>query len=117
MINVIYNNGSHIDAGFARKRRNHCPINDGNGNLAPLDLVTPNSFDNNYFKNLIQKKGLLESDQVLYSGGLTDKIVWEYSRNPKKFKSDFAAAMIKMSEIKPLTGHKGVIRRVCAALP
>ncbi|GJZ35583.1 lignin-forming anionic peroxidase-like protein [Tanacetum coccineum] len=40
----IYNNGSHIDAGFARKRRNHCPINDGNGNLAPLDLVTPNSF-------------------------------------------------------------------------
>ncbi|GKA81263.1 heme peroxidase [Tanacetum coccineum] len=113
----IYNNGSHIDAGFARKRRNHCPINDGNGNLAPLDLVTPNSFDNNYFKNLIQKKGLLESDQVLYSGGSTDKIVWEYSRNPKKFKSDFAAAMIKMSEIKPLTGHKGVIRRVCAALP
>nr|GEW61663.1 lignin-forming anionic peroxidase-like [Tanacetum cinerariifolium] len=87
----IYNNGSHIDAGFARKRRNHCPINDGNGNLAPL--------------------------QVLYSGGSTDKIVWEYSRNPKKFKSDFAAAMIRMSEIKPLTGHKGVIRRVCAALP
>ncbi|GKD11661.1 retrovirus-related pol polyprotein from transposon TNT 1-94, partial [Tanacetum coccineum] len=60
----IYANGPDIDAGFASTRRCRCPINKGNENLAALDLVTPNSFDNNYFKNLIQKKGLLESDQV-----------------------------------------------------
>ncbi|KAF5761997.1 putative peroxidase [Helianthus annuus] len=113
----IYNNGSDIDAGFASTRRRGCPINDGNGNLARLDLVTPNSFDYNYFKNLIQKKGLLESDQVLFSGGSTDNIVREYSNNPSKFKSDFAAAMVKMSEIRPLTGQEGVIRRICGALP
>ncbi|KAI3497975.1 hypothetical protein L1887_33641 [Cichorium endivia] len=113
----IYANGSDIDAGFASTRRRKCPINDGNGNLAPLDLVTPNSFDYNYFKNLIQKKGLLESDQVLYSGGSTDSIVSEYSNNPSKFKSDFAEAMVKMSEIRPLTGEEGVIRRICGALP
>ncbi|XP_076929647.1 lignin-forming anionic peroxidase-like [Bidens hawaiensis] len=112
----IYNNGSDIDAGFASTRRRGCPIKAGNGNLAPLDLVTPNSFDYNYFKNLIQKKGLLESDQVLFSGGSTDNIVIEYSNNPSKFKSDFAAAMIKMSEIRPLTGE-GVIRKICGALP
>ncbi|XP_023769149.1 lignin-forming anionic peroxidase [Lactuca sativa] len=112
----IYSNGSDIDAGFASTRRRGCPVNDGNGNLAPLDLVTPNSFDYNYFKNLIQKKGLLESDQVLYSGGSTDSIVSEYSNNPSKFKSDFAAAMVKMSEIRPLTGEAGVIRRICGAL-
>ncbi|KDO38145.1 hypothetical protein CISIN_1g048203mg, partial [Citrus sinensis] len=41
------------------------------------------------FKNLIQKKGLLASDQVLFSGGSTDSIVDEYSKNPSKFKSDF----------------------------
>ncbi|KAD4982951.1 hypothetical protein R6Q59_002598 [Mikania micrantha] len=113
----IYNNGSDIDAGFASTRRRGCPANGGDGNLAPLDLVTPNSFDNNYFKNLIQKKGLLESDQVLFSGGSTDSIVREYSNNPSKFKSDFAAAMVKMSEIRPLTGQEGVIRRICGALP
>ncbi|KAJ9563691.1 LOW QUALITY PROTEIN: hypothetical protein OSB04_008851 [Centaurea solstitialis] len=110
----IYNNGSDIDAGFASTRRRGCPINTGNGNLAPLDLVTPNSFDYNYFKNLIQKKGLLESDQVLFSGGSTDSIVSEYSNNPSKFKSDFAAAMVKMADIKPLMGEEGVIRRICA---
>ncbi|KAK9051192.1 hypothetical protein SSX86_027818 [Deinandra increscens subsp. villosa] len=113
----IYNNRTDIDAGFASTRRRRCPVNEGNENLAALDLVTPNSFDNNYFKNLIQKKGLLESDQVLFSGGSTDSIVREYSSNPSKFKSDFAAAMIKMSEIKLKTGQEGVIRRVCGALP
>ncbi|KAK9185198.1 hypothetical protein WN943_025553 [Citrus x changshan-huyou] len=75
----IYSNQSNIDAGFASTRRRQCPANGGDSNLSPLDLVTPNSFDNNYFKNLIQKKGLLASDQVLFSGGSTDSIVDEYS--------------------------------------
>ncbi|XP_044479050.1 lignin-forming anionic peroxidase-like [Mangifera indica] len=112
----IYNNASDINAGFATTRRRKCPASGGNANLAPLDLVTPNSFDNNYFKNLIQKKGLLASDQVLFSGGSTDSIVDEYSKNPTKFKSDFAAAMIKMGDISPLTGSKGQIRKLCYAV-
>ncbi|GKV35964.1 hypothetical protein SLEP1_g44154 [Rubroshorea leprosula] len=114
----IYNNASDIDAGFASTRRRNCPAStdQGNTNLAPLDLVTPNSFDNNYFKNLLQKKGLLQSDQVLFSGGSTDIIVSEYSRNPSTFKSDFAAAMIKMGDIDPLTGSKGIIRKVCSVV-
>ncbi|KAH0776629.1 hypothetical protein KY290_008040 [Solanum tuberosum] len=71
----IYNNGTDIDTGFASTRRRRCPQEDQNGNLAPLDLVTPNQLDNNYFKNLRQRKGLLQSDQVLLSGGSTDDIV------------------------------------------
>ncbi|OMO72641.1 Plant peroxidase [Corchorus olitorius] len=114
----IYSNGSDIDAGFASTRRRNCPATppNGNGNLAPLDLVTPNSFDNNYFKNLMQKKGLLQSDQVLFSGGSTDSIVSEYSRTPSTFSSDFASAMIKMGDIEPLTGSSGIIRRICSAV-
>lgn len=116
--NRIYDNRSNIDAGFASSRRRGCPAatNNGNGNLAPLDLLTLNSFDNYYFKNLIHKKGLLQSDQVLFNGGSTDSIVSEYSNNPSIFKSDFASAMIKMGDIKPLTRQKGVIRRICSAL-
>ncbi|XP_011070596.1 lignin-forming anionic peroxidase [Sesamum indicum] len=112
----IYSNGTDIDAGFASTRRRQCPQNSGDGNLAPLDLVTPNSFDNNYFKNLMQRKGLLQSDQVLFSGGSTDSIVSEYSRTPQTFASDFANAMIKMGEIELLTGQNGIIRRVCSAI-
>ncbi|XP_004297785.1 PREDICTED: lignin-forming anionic peroxidase-like [Fragaria vesca subsp. vesca] len=114
----IYSNTSDIDANFARTRGRTCPAaaNDGDANLAALDLVTPNQLDNNYFKNLIQKKGLLASDQVLFSGGSTDSIVSEYSSKPANFKADFAAAMIKMGDINPLTGSNGQIRRICSAL-
>ncbi|XP_050234275.1 lignin-forming anionic peroxidase-like [Mercurialis annua] len=112
----IYNNGSDIDAGFASTRRRGCPAVGGDTNLAPLDLVTPNSFDNNYFKNLIQKKGLLESDQILFSGGSTDSIVSGYSSNPATFSSDFASAMVKMGNIDPLTGSAGQIRKICSVV-
>nr|POE80711.1 lignin-forming anionic peroxidase [Quercus suber] len=115
----IYNNGSDIDVGFASTRKRRCPDTSGqlgDSNLAPLDLVTPNSFDNNYFKNLLQKKGLLQSDQILFSGGSTDNIVSEYSRSPATFKSDFASAMIKMGDIGPLTGSASQIRRICCAI-
>ncbi|GFP92295.1 lignin-forming anionic peroxidase [Phtheirospermum japonicum] len=87
-----------------------------NDRLAPLDLVTPNSFDNNYFRNLVQRRGLLQSDQVLFSGGSTDSIVTEYVNNPATFASDFAAAMVRMGNIQPLTGQSGIIRRTCGAV-
>ncbi|EEF40503.1 lignin-forming anionic peroxidase [Ricinus communis] len=112
----IYSNGTEIDAGFASTRKRSCPAVGGDANLAPLDLVTPNSFDNNYFKNLMQRKGLLESDQILLSGGSTDSIVSGYSRSPSTFSSDFASAMIKMGNIDPLTGTAGQIRRICSAI-
>ncbi|KAJ6287719.1 hypothetical protein OIU76_028884, partial [Salix suchowensis] len=48
----IYNQ-SNIDAGFASTRRRRCSRVGNDATLAPLDLVTPNSFDNNFFKNLI----------------------------------------------------------------
>ncbi|GMN21496.1 hypothetical protein TIFTF001_047288 [Ficus carica] len=88
----VNSNASDIDAGFASTRRRRCPtdVTKENTTLAPLDLVTPNQLDNNYFKNLLQKKGLLASDQILFSGGSTDSIVTEYSKSPSKFSSDFA---------------------------
>ena len=115
----VNSNTSDIDPGFASTRRRRCPadITRENSTLAPLDLVTPVQLDNNYFKNLIDKKGLLASDQALFtgSGGPTDSIVTEYSNRPASFSSDFAAAMVKMGDIGPLTGSAGQIRRVCSA--
>ncbi|KAL8549663.1 hypothetical protein ACS0TY_008492 [Phlomoides rotata] len=112
----IYGNATDIDAGFARTRKRGCPQTGGDTNLAALDLVTPNSFDNNYFRNLVQRKGLLQSDQILMSAPTTSRTVLDYSRNPRLFASDFGSAMIKMSEIQPLLGQNGIIRKVCSAI-
>ncbi|KAM7522000.1 hypothetical protein LguiA_011902 [Lonicera macranthoides] len=108
-------NSTDIDASFAQTRQRSCPKTAGSGdnNLSPLDLQTPTDFDNAYYKNLIDQKGLLHSDQQLHSGGSTDSVVETYSKDSKKFESDFAAAMIKMGDISPLTGSNGEIRKNC----
>ncbi|KAK8683679.1 hypothetical protein V6N13_039731 [Hibiscus sabdariffa] len=112
--NRIYNE-TNIDSSFAKLRQRTCPRTSGSGdnNLAPLDVKTPNSFDQEYYKNLLNKEGLLHSDQVLYNGGSTDSLVKTYSSNEKKFYSDFVTAMIKMGDITPLTGSNGEIRKNC----
>ncbi|PWA81752.1 hypothetical protein CTI12_AA183790 [Artemisia annua] len=108
-------NDTNIDTSFARSLQSNCPLPTGLGdnNLAPLDVRSPTHFDNSYFRNLITEKGLLTSDQQLYSGGATDFFVEQYSQNPESFHEDFAAAMIKMGDISPLTGSNGEIRTNC----
>ncbi|XP_072976407.1 peroxidase 4-like [Typha angustifolia] len=110
----IYND-TDIDRSFAKTRQANCPRTTGSGdtNLAPLDLQTPTHFDNNYYKNLIKFKGLLHSDQELFNGGSTDSQVKAYSSSYSSFFSDFVKGMIKMGDIKPLTGKKGEIRLNC----
>ncbi|KAL7247205.1 hypothetical protein ACSBR2_002174 [Camellia fascicularis] len=110
----IYNE-TNIDSSFAKKMQGSCPFPSGSGdnNLAPLDLESPTVFDNEYYKNLINQKGLLHSDQILHSGGSTDSLVEKYSQSSNTFNSDFTAAMVKMGDISPLTGSKGEIRKKC----
>ncbi|RDX97157.1 Peroxidase 4, partial [Mucuna pruriens] len=108
----IYND-SDIDASFAKSLQSKCPRRGNDNLLAPLDRQTPTHFDNLYFKNLLEKKGLLHSDQELFNGGSTDNLVKTYATNKVAFFKDFAKGMIKMSNIKPLTGSKGQIRINC----
>ncbi|KAK6943243.1 hem peroxidase [Dillenia turbinata] len=107
----IYNE-TNIDSSFASQRQATCPINGGNSNLSPLD-PTSAKFDVAYFTNLVKQKGLLHSDQALYSSGSTSELVKSYSKNADAFWKDFAKSMVKMGNIKPLTGKQGQIRLNC----
>ncbi|XP_042434105.1 peroxidase P7-like isoform X1 [Zingiber officinale] len=102
-----------IDPSFAAACRRECPSAGGDGNLAPFDLRTPDRFDNSYYQNLVAKRGLLHSDQELFNNGTQDKLVRRYSVNGKAFAKDFAAAMMRMGAISPLTGASGEIRLNC----
>ncbi|CAM0152207.1 unnamed protein product [Urochloa decumbens] len=110
----VYND-TNIDGAFARTRQSACPRTSGSGdnNLAPLDLQTPTVFENNYYKNLVCKKGLLHSDQELFNGGSTDAQVQSYISSQSAFFADFVTGMIKMGDITPLTGSNGEIRKNC----
>ncbi|KAK7290834.1 hypothetical protein RIF29_05562 [Crotalaria pallida] len=109
----IYNETNNIDTQFATSRKANCPASGGDTNLAPLDSITATRFDNNYYRDLVAKRGLLHSDQVLFNGGSQDALVRTYSTNSVAFFRDFAAAMVKMSKISPLTGTNGEIRKNC----
>ncbi|XP_060187440.1 peroxidase P7-like [Lycium barbarum] len=111
----IYNE-TNIDTQFAATRRATCPASGGDANLAPLDIQTPNRFNNDYYENLVAQRGLLHSDQELFNGGSQDALVRSYSTNAVAFRRDFAAAMVKMGNISPLTGTNGEIRRNCRAI-
>lgn len=110
----IYNE-TNINPAFAATRRANCPsaAGNGDGNLAPLDLQSPNRFGNSYYINLLGQRGLLHSDQELFNGGSQDALVRRYSNNNALFDRDFASAMVRMSAIGPLTGVNGEIRTNC----
>ncbi|KAK1428127.1 hypothetical protein QVD17_16955 [Tagetes erecta] len=108
----IYNE-NNINSSFATSVRANCPSSGGDNNLSPLDVVSPTSFDNAYFNNLLNQNGLLHSDQELFNGGSTDAQVRTYSSNAATFSTDFANAMVKMSNLNPLTGSSGEVRTNC----
>ncbi|GAU26554.1 hypothetical protein TSUD_266680 [Trifolium subterraneum] len=108
----IYND-NNINANFAQQLQNICPREGGDSNLAPLDSVTSAKFDVAYFADLTKKKGVLHSDQELLNGGYTSALVKKYRYNTRAFYYDFTKSIIKMGNIKPLTGSQGEIRSNC----
>jgi len=112
--NRIYNE-TNINSAFATSLKGNCPSSGGDNNTAPLDTTSSTKFDNAYFTNLVGNKGLLHSDQQLYSGGSgsTDSQVASYSSSQSTFYSDFTAAMVKMGGLSVLTGSSGQVRTNC----
>uniref|UniRef100_M8B9Y7 Peroxidase P7 n=1 Tax=Aegilops tauschii TaxID=37682 RepID=M8B9Y7_AEGTA len=49
----------------------------------------------------------------LFNNGAVDSLVRLYSANPAAFSADFAASMINLGNVSPLTGSSGEIRLDC----
>ncbi|CAI9780555.1 unnamed protein product [Fraxinus pennsylvanica] len=103
-----------LDQSYAAQLRTRCPKSGGDQNHFFLDFVSPTKFDNNYFKNLLSFKGLLDSDEVLVTKNQVSlELVKKYAENNELFFDQFAKSMIKMGNISPLTGSRGEIRKNC----
>ncbi|CAK8537926.1 unnamed protein product [Lathyrus sativus] len=107
-------NDTNIDTTFAAKLQNTCPRIGGDNNQAPFDS-TPKKVDTAYYKGLLYKKGLLHSDQELIKVMVLKVIGWcsYIAKIHMPFAKDFGVSMIKMGNLKPLTGKKGEIRCNC----
>lgn len=106
----------NVSPAFAAQQRQACPSSSGadaDDALAPLDSLTPDQFDNGYYRSLMAGAGLLHSDQELFSNGALDSLVRLYGTNADAFSSDFAASMVRLGNIGPLTGSAGEVRLNC----
>lgn len=104
-----------LDTSYLSTLQQTCPQGGNQNTLANLDPTTPNGFDNSYFSNLENNRGLLQSDQELFStsGADTVNIVSSFSSSQTAFFDSFASSMVKMGNISPLTGSNGQIRSDC----
>ncbi|CAO1941041.1 unnamed protein product [Urochloa humidicola] len=102
-----------MDAAFAARLKQTCPAF-GVNRTAALDARTPNVFDNIYFVNLVSRQGVLTSDQDLFTNATTRPLVQRFAADQRAFFHQFKLSMLKMGQIKVLTGNQGQVRRNCS---
>nr|AAV74521.1 Udp1 peroxidase [Urtica dioica]AAV74522.1 Udp1 peroxidase [Urtica dioica] len=110
-----------IDPKFLPTLRKLCP-DGGNGSVrVHLDNRSGEKFDTTFYKNLKRGRGVLQSDQVLWTDLRTQPFVRRLldseAYDALNFKVEFGKAMVKMSLIGVKTNPKeSEIRKVCTAV-
>ncbi|CAH8280988.1 unnamed protein product [Arabidopsis lyrata] len=121
VFNRIYNfNRTHsvdptINKAYAKELQLACPKKVDPRIAINMDPTTPRKFDNIYFKNLQQGKGLFTSDQVLFTDGRSRPTVNDWAKDPVAFNKAFVTAMTKLGRVGVKTRRNGNIRRDCGA--
>ncbi|KAL0725137.1 hypothetical protein Bca4012_039736 [Brassica carinata] len=105
-----------MDQTFVPELQRLCPLNGDASTRVDLDFGSGNTFDTSFFNNLSRGRGILQSDQVLWTNPSTRTIVQEFMASRDNFNAQFARSMVKMSDIGVRTGANGEIRRVCSAV-
>lgn len=103
--NRIHNfNATHdvdptLHSSFAASLKNTCPIKNRPKNAGATMDPSSTTFDNTYFKLILQGKSLFSSDQALLSFPKTKNLVTKFASSQKAFSDAFVNSMIKMSRI------------------
>eukprot|EP00245_Coleochaete_scutata_P009938 TRINITY_DN338_c0_g1_i1.p1 TRINITY_DN338_c0_g1~~TRINITY_DN338_c0_g1_i1.p1 ORF type:complete len:344 (-),score=37.89 TRINITY_DN338_c0_g1_i1:327-1358(-) len=77
------------------------------------DPITSARFDNKYYVALTKRQGLFTSDQQLFVDNRTREVIEKYASDQKAFFKGFEESLIRMGNIKVLTGREGVVRKFC----
>ncbi|VVB11020.1 unnamed protein product [Arabis nemorensis] len=105
-----------LNGQYALQLRQMCPIGVDPQIAINMDPTTPSTFDNAYFKNLQQGKGLFTSDQVLFTDQRSRSTVNLFANNEGAFREAFVSAITKLGRVGVLTGNASEIRRDCSRI-
>ncbi|KAF3562592.1 hypothetical protein DY000_02019024 [Brassica cretica] len=105
-----------LDPAYAQQLMQTCPrVGSDPNSVSNLDATTPDVFDNAYFLNLVARKGLFTSDQVLFNDFRSQATVVRFANNAEEFNNAFTSAMRKLGRVGVKVGNRGEIRKDCAA--
>lgn len=104
-----------LDPTYAQQLMAACPKNVDPTIAIDMDPVTPRTFDNQYYQNLVSGKGLFTSDEILFTDSASRTTVVDFANNPGDFNGAFVNAMIKLGRVGVKTGNQGEIRTDCSA--
>ncbi|KAJ0110729.1 hypothetical protein Patl1_03046 [Pistacia atlantica] len=104
-----------LDPDYAQQLMEACPRNVDPSIAINMDPETPQTFDNQYYQNLVAGKGLFTSDEVLFTDPDSQPTVNDFAKSPGDFNGAFVTAMIKLGRVGIKIGNQGEIRTDCAA--
>jgi peroxidase len=97
--------------------RSVCPrIFPGLGGTVSLDQGTRFIFDNSFYQELQQNRGILQMDQELSRDPTTAALVSQLAAPDSNFTTIFGQAMVKLGNVGVLTGARGEIRKICSQI-
>ncbi|CAH1446335.1 unnamed protein product [Lactuca virosa] len=88
-----------LQSSFAANLKRVCPAQNTPKNAGANLDSTPTTFDNRYYKLLLQGKSIFSSDQSLVTMANSKTLVSKFARSKQEFEKAFVKSMIKMSSI------------------
>lgn len=105
---------SSLDRQYAVQLTKMCRTGSSDVITVDNDPSTPFRFDSQYYKVVLEHKGLFQSDSALINDERTRKKVVEFANSQDSFFESWAASFLKLSEIGIKTGDEGEIRLSCS---
>ncbi|KAM7275158.1 hypothetical protein ACFE04_017024 [Oxalis oulophora] len=106
---------SALDSEYALRLVNKCKSLADNTTLVEMDPGSRKTFDLDYYKLLLKRRGLFTSDSALTTNSVTLSYINQILQGSLQgFFSEFALSMEKLGRVNIKTGTTGQIRKHCA---
>ncbi|XP_060189410.1 peroxidase 3-like isoform X2 [Lycium barbarum] len=101
----------------ANLKMKKCKSIDDNTTIVEMDPGSSSKFDLSYYKLVLKRKGLFQSDAALTTSATTKSYINQLVQGSlQQFNAEFGLAMEKMGRIEVKTGSAGEIRKHCAVV-
>lgn len=105
----------NLDSNYAKNLKTFkCKNINDNTTLVELDPGSRNTFDLGFYKQVLKRRALFQSDAALLDSSTTRSIIAKQLQSTQGFFVEFAKSIEKMGRINVKTGTEGEIRKHCA---